>query len=346
MYGIVRSMAKVIELGRNDLTPQIVTQPKGKLSASKEFLSNSTKKSEAILLYRQTSSLSEVSRFTGLSNSFIHNWLKSVGEHKPQYPSFSSICLPLSKQIIDLYKSGVSCQEIGERFNLNEQAIRRLIKEMGLLNDTRPYQKLIDHNWLDNIDTEEKAYFLGLLAADGWITGNSLCIDLQQKDQKLLETLQQKIVPFIPLAFYKAGKMNVDDKVRLVITSKKWRERCEELLIGRRKSLTLPNLIHNIPQDVRNHFVRGYFDGDGTVGVYLNKRLNKKFSRVQILGTFDFLTGIHETIGLPVGTITLSPKERIHRLTYTGKQRLFEIRDYLYKDATIYLSRKKDKFVW
>lgn len=339
-------MVKVIELGRNDLTPQIKNQPKSKLAASKEFISNSFKMNEAILLYRQTYSLSEVSRSTGLSNSFIHGWLKSIGEHKPKYPSYSSICLPFSKQIIDFYKSEVPCSEIGVALNLNEQTVRKLIKDMGLLKDTKPYQKLIDHNWLDNIDSEEKAYFLGLLAADGWIFGNSLCIGLQQKDQNLLDNLQQRIVPFIPLAHYKAGKMNVDNNVRLVITSKKWRERCEELLIGQRKSLTMPDMVKNIPQNVRHHFVRGYFDGDGTVGVYLNKRLNKKFSRVQFLGTKEFLTGIHKSIGLPVGTIHLNPKEKIHRLSYSGKQRLFEIRDYLYKDATIFLSRKKDKFVW
>ena len=346
MYGIVRSMVKVIELGRNDLTPQIDIQPKSKLTASKEFLSNPTKINEAILLYRQTYSLSEVSRFTGLSNSFIHGWLKSIGEHKPQCPSYSSICLPFSKQIIDSYKSGVSCFEIGKLLNLNEQAVRKLIKDMGLLKDTKPYQKLIDHNWLDDIDGEEKAYFLGLHAADGWVFGNSLCIGLQQKDQNLLETLKQRIVPFIPLAQYAARPQNVDNHVRLVITSRKWRERCEELLIGQRKSLTMPDLVENIPEDVRHHFIRGYFDGDGSVGVYLNKRLNKKFSRVQFLGTKEFLTGVHKSIGIPVGTISLSPKEKIHRLSYSGKQRLFEIRDYLYKDSTIFLSRKKDKFVW
>lgn len=300
---------------------------------------------EAVLLYRTTNSLSDVSRHTGLSVSFIHNWLKSIGEHKAQSPCYSSICLPFSKQIIDSYKSGASCFEIGQTLNLDEQAIRRLIKDMGLLKDTKPYQKLIDHNWLDNIDSEEKAYFLGLLAADGWLHGNSLFIELQESDRHLLETLQQKIVPFIPLATYNSNK-DVKPKVRLVITSQKWRLRCEELLICYAKSLTMPDMVDNIPQDVQHHFVRGYFDGDGTVGVYLNKRLNKKFSRVQFLGTKEFLQGVHKSIGLPVGTISLSPKEKIHRLNYSGKQRLFEIKDYLYKDATIYLSRKKDRFVW
>jgi len=318
----------------------------GSLAISKEFLANPNKMDEAILLYRETNSLAEVSRFTGLSISFIHNWLKRIGEHKPNSPRYSSICLPVSKYIIDLYKSGVSCVEIGGKFNHNEQSVRKLIRDMGLLVDTKPYQKLIDHNWLDTIDSEDKAYYLGLLAADGWLEKNSLSIDLQQKDQIILETLQQRIVPFIPLAFYKAQKMKVDNKVRLVITSKTWRERCEELMIGYSKSLTMPDMIDNIPDNVKHHFVRGYFDGDGTVGVYLNKKLNKKFSRVQFLGTKEFLSGVHRTIGIPVGTITLSPKERIHRLTYSGKQRLFEIKDYLYKDATIFLSRKYEKFVW
>lgn len=316
------------------------------LSISKEFLSNPQRINEAILLYRETNSLAEVSRSTGLSISFIHNWLKRIGEHKPNSPSYSSICLPYSKYIKELYTSGVSCLNIGKQFDLNEQSVRKLVKDMGLLIDTKPYQKLLDHNWLDDIDSEEKAYYLGLLAADGWLERNSLFIDLQQKDKELLSSLRNVVAPFIPLAYYKAGKSNVDDKVRLVITSKKWRERCEELQIGYRKSLTMPNMINNIPENVRHHFIRGYFDGDGTVGVYFNKSSNKKFCRVQFLGTESFLTGIHNSIGIPVGTISQGKDEKIHRLTYSGKQRLFEIKEYLYKDSTIFLSRKKNKFVW
>lgn len=317
-----------------------------KLSISKEFLENPQKMDEAILLYRSTNSLADVSRFTGLSVSFTHNWLKRIGEHKPVSQKYSSICLPYSKYIKELYLSGVSCLDIGNEFNFNEQSVRKLIKDMGILRDTKPYQKLLDHNWLDNIDSEDKAYYLGLLTADGWLDRNSLFIDLQQKDKELLENLRNRIAPFVPLAYYKAGKANVDDKVRLVITSKAWRERCEALEISYRKSLTMPNMVNNIPIDVRHHFIRGYFDGDGTVGVYFNKRLNKKFSKIQFLGTEDFLKGIHTSMGIPVGTITQGKDENIHRLTYSGKQRLFEIKEYLYKDATIYLSRKKDKFVW
>ena len=346
MYGIVRSMVKIIESGRNDLTPQISNQKRKSRFASREFASDPSKQEQAILLYRDTCSLSQVSEFTGLSCSFVHNWLKEIGEHKPSGKSFSSICLPYSKQIKELYLSDISCDIIGKQLNFNEQSIRRLLKEMGVLKDTKPYQKLLDHTWLDYIDTEEKAYFLGLLASDGWLNRNSLFIDLQKRDEKLLVALRDRICPFIPLATYAPGKDNVQDKVRLVITSKRWRERCEEIGIGYRKSLSMPNIISNIPKNMRNHFIRGYFDGDGTVGVYLNKKLNKKFARVQLLGTEEFLEGIREEIGLSVGSITLSKTEKIHRLSYSGKKRLFELLDYLYNDATIFLQRKKDKFVW
>lgn len=345
MYGIVRSMVKVIESGRNDLTPQTSNQRRGR-NLSNEFKSDLEKQEHVILLYRCTHSISEVSKFTGLSSSFLFNWLKKNGEYKETGKTFSSICIPYSKKIKELYNSGFSCEQIGRQLNFDSQSIRKLIKEMGLLRNTKPYQKLINHNWLDVIDTEEKAYFLGLLSADGWLDRNSLFIDLQKKDISLLIDLRNRIAPFIPLHEYKAGKLNVQDKVRLVITSKNWRQKCNEIGIGFRKSLSMPNIIPNIPKEMRHHFIRGYFDGDGTVGVYLNKKLNKKRARVQLLGTSEFLKGIYQEIGIPVGKVTLSQHENIHRLTYHGKQRLFEILDYLYQDATIFLQRKKDKFVW
>ena len=312
----------------------------------KDFKIDSLKREQALLLYRQTHSLSVVSELTGLSLSFISSWLKSLGEHKALGPRYSSICLSKSKQIKQLYLLGFSCKQIGSLLKYEEQTIRRLLRSMNILRDTKPYQKRIDHHWLDVIDTEEKAYFLGLLAADGWLDRNSLFISLQQSDKQLLETLQRRISPFIPLAHYKAGKMNVQDSVRLVITSHRWRKRCDDLQITSQKSLTMLDVSKNIPLAVRNHFVRGYFDGDGTVGVYWNKRLKKKFARVSILGTRQFLLGVHRSIGLPVGTITIRQPEKIHRLTYSGKRRLLEISEYLYKDATIFLSRKKEKFVW
>jgi hypothetical protein len=311
---------KVIELGRNALAPQI--EPSKMDSLLQKPGGPLQKQNVDVLLSKQTDPPSKLPK------------------------KYGSICLHKSKQIKQLYLLGIPCRQIGTLIKYDEQAVRRLLKSMGVLRNTKPYQKCINHNWLDTVDTEEKAYFLGLLAADGWLDRNSLFISLQQADRELLEALQSRIVPFIPLAHYKAGRMNVDDSVRLVITSQRWRCRCEELGITPKKSLSMPNVCKNIPLDVRNHFVRGYFDGDGTVGVYWNKRLKKKFARVSFLGTKEFLTGVHSAIELPVGTVTIRPPEKIHRLTYSGKKRLLEISEYLYKDATIFLPRKRKRFVW
>lgn len=312
---------------------------------SKEFFNNQTLINESILLYRTTFSISEVAKFTNLSSSFVYRWLKKINEYKPTCEKFSSICLSDSKFIIELYLSGIGCKVIADKLGYNEQSVRKLIKEMGILRNTKPYQNLLDHTWLDKIDSEIKSYYLGLLAADGWLDKNSLFIDLHEKDSVLLEKLQQRVAPFIPLAFYK--KKGVETKhVRFVVTSKQWCEQCQNLKIGYNKSLTIPDMIDNIPKEFRNHFIRGYFDGDGTVGVYIHKKYNKKHARIQLLGTKEFLSGIHREINLPVGTISQNPKEKIFRLTYFGKQRLFEIHDYLYENATIFLERKKEKFVW
>jgi transposase-like protein len=74
-------MVKIIEPGRNDLAPQTSNQRRSR-NLSNEFKSDLEKQEHAILLYRSTHSISEVSKFTGLSLSFLFNWLKKIGEYK------------------------------------------------------------------------------------------------------------------------------------------------------------------------------------------------------------------------------------------------------------------------
>ena len=59
-------------------------------------------------------------------------------------------------------------QEIGEKYNCSHKTISRLISKMGIPKRTRRTKYLIDATYFDEINTQNKAYTLGLLYADGY----------------------------------------------------------------------------------------------------------------------------------------------------------------------------------
>lgn len=133
------------------------------------------------------------------------------------------------------------------------------------------------------IDTVEKAYFLGLMYADGSVgvrksveCGNdySFRISLQEDDKYILEKFR------IEIGISKLKKQKLSKNS---YPSGKNYERCNmfALNVYRREFVTnlinlgvIPNKtynelkIPNIPVYLVPHFIRGYFDGDGCIGVY------------------------------------------------------------------------------
>ena len=95
--------------------------------------------------------------------------------------------LPLSKlEIIQKYKKGFSMYEIAKLCNCTPQTIFHFLKQAGVKSRSLSVASTTykhDTHYFDKIDTEDKAYFLGLLHADGNITKNLISISLQESDK-------------------------------------------------------------------------------------------------------------------------------------------------------------------
>lgn len=124
-----------------------------------------------------------------------------------------------------------------------------------------------DINYFENIDNDDKAYFLGWIASDGHICKNtwSIKIAIKEDDLECLENLKKLICLEIPIK-------KTEQMVSLNINSKKMSmDVCKWLKINRGKKsydIRLPNLNN---EELKWSFLRGLFDGDGTV-----RNINKK----------------------------------------------------------------------
>lgn len=199
-------------------------------------------------------------------------------------------------------------------------------------------------NELQLIDTEEKAYLLGLFYSDGYVSSSSNCcaITLHNQDLVLLEKLE-KLFPF-----FKVCKSHKNAS-KLLCTSKKLKEHLlSHGVFPQKSSKNKERLtINYVSKDLQHHFIRGYFDGDGSV--YSQKLFNVK---IEIGGTsYRLITEIIKILYENRIKVLLSCSFKGTGLRtmdyyklYTGSYKVSkEFASYIYKDATIYMERKFNK---
>lgn len=109
-----------------------------------------------------------------------------------------------------------------------------------------------------------------------------------------------------------------------------------------------------IPEHLIYHFIRGYFDGDGCLSHSVGKRkrkdrdLNKLYPydkwTLAFIGTKSMMNGIAYYMGINNKLYNKVKDKNCYSLKCGGRMLVKEKMDMLYKDATIYLDRKYDKY--
>lgn len=228
------------------------------------------------------------------------------------------------------------------------------------------YKYKVDHDYFKKIDSEYKAYILGLIYADGTViqsVGNRqmyVRIDIQEEDGYVL----------IPFAKYAGGRdisiihrpssiiNNWKKKAQITITSDTL---CRDLIkygcnINKsRVGMIFPEL----DNEMISHFIRGFLDGDGSIII---RKLGYKYKRktthllpknhvqqyklkIAFSSTDkNFLEKIVEH--LPTKKSYIAQKRRkmiIYTLWIENKEDVNNSLLYLYKNANYFLKRKHDK---
>lgn len=242
--------------------------------------------------------------------------------------------------IKELSKNKVGTRTIGQKIGLSRSTI---VKYLRLLKADSSFELIRSHNenYFENIDTENKAYWLGFIAADGCINSKypTLSINISQKDLTLIEKFALDI-EFNNKIFKSTSLIKETGNYRhmcaINCTSKKLVSDLAKYGLGPQKTFTLQAPI-NIPDDMIRHWIRGYIDGDGCF------TWNKKGNRlsIKVLGTESVLKYIHHHLKL---TCNVTNYGKIKNLSTGGNVLLTRIGHYLYDNATIFLKRKREKF--
>jgi hypothetical protein len=239
--------------------------------------------------------------------------------------------------------------ELSIEYNVNRKQINNLFKykNIDIQNVFRKYT--LNESYFKDIDSFDKAYFLGLICADGWVLKNTnyLGLSLVEEFPILLEKLNKYIGSNRPIKKYINKQCTQGFYYRLDINSKIIVSDLDNLGITQNKTFTLQ--FPNIKDEFLSHFIRGHFDGDGS-GRYhfkIGKKLPVK-PIINFLGTESFLTTLADKLSnlLNVKKAKIHKSKNIYSVTYSSKNDVLKIYDFMYNNKKdLFLERKFKKFI-
>ena len=237
---------------------------------------------------------------------------------------------------------GEDLNKLADYFNWDKETLRNLINEKGFIKKTtnRINKRLIE-DYFNIIDTEEKAYFLGLLITDGNVSKSDnkkgrIRLQLQAKDKDILLQFKEKLQIDSDLILDPRGNQcySVEISSDIMFTD------LSKYNIIPNKTYETKNLPTNIPTHLMRHFLRGMIDGDGSITFdeQMSKDVSLNFTSFHKSFVLDFQKEIDKLIN----------KNNHNKLFFTsawhcqwrGYNQVLSILNILYKDATIYLDRK------
>ena len=238
-------------------------------------------------------------------------------------------------KVIKLKKQGMSYEKIGKILKTDRRIISRQIQENKIVFET------INENMFNTIDTEEKAYWLGFLYADGYLNPKNYQMEVSLKQEDVLHL--EKLKEFLNIqSKITTREITIKNKkyksVRLSFANKNMFNDLINLGCTPAKSLTLIFPNNNlVPPNLKRHFMRGFIDGDGSL-VYTNKTYCFGFT-----STKEFIEEACKYFNLKNYKLDTSGKAFTWR---SGHKTL--VKQYLkifYDDSNIYLNRKYEKFL-
>lgn len=192
-----------------------------------------------------------------------------------------------------------------------------------------------NEDFFSKIDSEEKAYWLGFIVADGCIRTipiKSLAINLKGSDLEHLNMFQKSIERSAPLS-RSVSNFNTE-VIRMQVSSGKLIGDLIQLGLHVKKSHTQAPIILS-DKNLQVHFWRGLFDGDGSI------HKKGKYWHISLCGNKFIVDGFQRFLidnDLPKGSI--SDHYSIKKWKTGGTSNPYHIIKFLYGKSNIGLNRK------
>lgn len=205
----------------------------------------------------------------------------------------------------------------------------------------------MDENYFLEINTEEKAYWLGFIFADGYtartVNNAEFGIELNIKDKGHLEKLAKALNYDSDIRT--RTRNNGQELANIRIFRKGFVSTLESHGVIQNKSLI--KKYPDIPKSLQRHFIRGYFDGNGYITFKKRSTYGYNIRTGFVTGSYDFAIELLLNIDNLIGTNErgrLYVDGNIVNYDSPNREITIKILDLLYENSSIYLSRKSETY--
>lgn len=233
-----------------------------------------------------------------------------------------------------------TAKECSIELGISTQRVRNVASVIGVTGrrvKTR-YSEVVNAEFFDTWNPET-SYILGFIYADGGLRRDGIA--LYQNEVEYLEMLRR--VMGIRCEVKPHGVRCHAVRFNNCYMADRLRE------IGVRERKSFGNMIFpvGLPDRLYSHFIRGFFDGDGSVGVY-GKWRNL---RISLWGQRDFIERIYQDVSRLVGTTGggvrkgTSKREDFYCCSWGAVEDTRKIWKWLYQDGDVLLLKRKRRIL-
>ena len=248
----------------------------------------------------------------------------------------------------------------GREFGLSDRAVKKILKDAGIRLRTHREATILRNKKAKKYDNNSNyfstespnmAYIMGFIAADGTIRKreNSIKITVSRRDREILEKIKEEVGIEVEVKDYTTSQGY--DCSTLVWTDQKHKEDLAKYSIVPEKTFILRPPT-NLKREYWIDYIRGYFDGDGSIGNIksTNGRGNGSIRWQVCSATKELIEWIvdffNEEYGIPkvnVQTRIRNHEKPLYIVQYSSRASRM-IYKVLYSESSLYLARKKEIF--
>lgn len=265
--------------------------------------------------------------------------IKEKGYQKPILGS-RNFTVREEQEICTLYQTGQYTQKfLAEKYSVCAEVIRNILRghNIEIRKSVRKIDLDLQEDYFNCINSEEKAYLLGFLFADGNVYKNQVTLEIQYRDIEILHLLQKELHSSNKISYRKRDNIEM---CSCRICSEQIRKDLEKYGIIPDKTHKTTHL-PDIPKKFLKDFLRGLVDGDGWItkdklGYYHIGFVNNYASVCQ-----DFQDKCNSLIEHKTqAKITNKGNNSGYVAQFQSKESVKQLATVLYKDSTCYLTRK------
>lgn len=250
------------------------------------------------------------------------------------------------KQLIEKYNKDLcSVAQLSREIGCDPCVIHKGFRERGVtvrgMNEQceidrrlgRRYFCSVKENFFDSWSSE-MAYVLGWIASDGSIHKNLNSFTITSSDLEHLDKLADLLGSNSKICLYR-GKRNIKTAGKLTISRQCMVQKLLELGMTPNKTKTLQFPL-NIPREYLGDYVRGYFEGDGYVGVATEDRKTPKITVSFSSSSLGFIKSLRRNIEREItakGFVHHNHQTGVNVLFYVGVLNVFNLYQFMYNDV-------------